>query len=400
MKVLGQAHGNGWVAYHGDTFEMIKSIPDESIHYSVSSPPFSSLYVYSNSDRDAGNCRDDDEFFEHFGFLVPELFRIIKPGRNVSMHCMNLPSTKETHGYIGIRDFRGDLIRAFINDEAAEMHKAISRLERRAWEAEQDKDLARKSRLVKAAATLREDLESHPGDTGFVLHSEAVIRKDPVTAMQRTKALGLLHKQITKDSCRSRMGIPDYVLTFRKHGDNPEPVSGGFEYYKGAEWNAPPKEGGVRDSINIWQRYAEPVWSDIETKFDEIIPTLSPEQLEAFSLLMNVQIGAEQDQWFDINPSRTLQYQTARESQDRRHVCPLQLDVIERCLQLYTNHGDIVFSPFGGIGSEGYVSLKMKRRFVGMELKKSYFQGMAHNLKSVEGSEQLNIFDLMMAGAA
>jgi len=223
------------------------------------------------------------------------------PGRLVSFHCMNLPTSKTRDGYIGIKDFRGDMIRLF-----------------------QDK--------------------------GFIYHSEAVIWKDPVIAMQRTKALGLLHKQIVKDSCMSRQGIPDYLVTMRKPGENPERVAGELTYFSGEKETF--KQTG-RLSIDIWQRYASPIWTD-------------------------------------INPSNTLQHRSARDHNDERHICPLQLDVIERGLQLWSNPGDTVLSPFMGIGSEGYMSIKCERKFCGIELKESYYNQAVKNLKKAVTEEKEN----------
>ena len=294
MQVINQNITNEYAAYHGDCCEVTKGLPDDSVHYTVFSPPFASLYTYSNSDRDMGNCKQHDEFHTHFRFLIAELFRTTMPGRLCSFHCMNLPTLKTKHGYIGIQDFRGELIRSF-------------------------------------------------QDAGWIYHSEVCIWKDPVIAMQRTKALGLLHKQVVKDSCMSRQGIPDYVVTMRKPGDNPERVSGEFEYFAGDESTF---ENKGRMSIDVWQRYASPVW-------------------------------------MDINPSNTLQYRSAREHNDERHICPLQLDVIERCIQLWTNSGDRVLSPFMGIGSEGYVALKMDRKFIGIELKESYYSQAVKNLDAI-----------------
>lgn len=276
----------------GDCVEQVRTLPDESVHYSIFSPPFASLYTYSNSERDMGNCRDHEEFATHFGFLITELYRVLKSGRLVSFHCMNLPTSKERDGYIGIRDFRGMLIKMF-------------------------------------------------QDAGFIYHSEVVIWKDPVTAMQRTKALGLLHKTIRKDSSMSRQGIPDYLVTMRKPGDNAEPIAHTSEEFP----------------VSVWQRYASPVW-------------------------------------MDINPSKTLQYQSAREEKDERHICPLQLQVIERGVELWTNPGDTVLSPFAGIGSEGHVSVKMRRKFIGVELKKSYYEQACRNLDAATvESGQMSIFD-------
>lgn len=298
-RVIDQVHGPTWSLYNGDCVEVVSGLPDESVGFSVFSPPFASLYTYSNSERDMGNCSSYDEFWQQFRFLISELYRVTKAGRLVSVHCMNLPTTKQHHGHIGIQDFRGDIIRAFI-------------------------------------------------DSLFIYHSEVCIWKDPVTAMQRTKALGLLHKQLVKDSCMSRQGVPDYVCTFRKPGDNPDPVSGELDYFAGDQ-STFRSEGKL--SIDVWQRYASPVW-------------------------------------MDINPSNTLQYTTARDEEDERHICPLQLDVIERCLQLWSNPGDVVLSPFAGIGSEGYVSLKAGRRFVGVELKPSYYRIAGQNLRRAEEENQ------------
>jgi DNA modification methylase len=282
VNVIDQNQGNGWAAYHGDCVDVVQGIPDRSIHYSIFSPPFASLYTYSNSDRDMGNCRTHSEFYEHFAFLVKELMRVTVPGRLLSFHCMNLPTSKARDGYIGITDFRGLLIRMF-------------------------------------------------QDAGWIYHSEVVIWKDPVTAMQRTKALGLLHKTIRSDSAMSRQGIPDYLVTMRKPGANPEPIAHTSEDFP----------------VSLWQRYASPIW-------------------------------------MDINPSATLQGRSAREEKDEKHICPLQLEVIRRALRLWSNPGDVVLTPFGGIGSEGYVALKEGRRACLVELKGSYYHQAIKNLASVE----------------
>lgn len=296
MKVLDQKVTENFALYNGDCVEVIKGIDDESIHYSIFSPPFDSLYTYSNSDRDMGNSKTG-EFYKHFEFLVKELYRVIKKGRLVSFHCMNLPTSKQRDGFIGIRDFRGELIRLF-------------------------------------------------QDVGFIFHSEVCIWKDPVVAQQRTKALGLLHKQICKDSAMSRQGIPDYLVTMRKPGENEDPISGGFTYYNGTDKinkSFDESKGNLnRGSIETWQRYASPVW-------------------------------------MDIKPNCTLQHKSAREDEDERHICPLQLDVIERCLQLWSNEQDVVLTPFLGIGSEAYQSLLMNRKAVGIELKQRYFKQAVKN---------------------
>ncbi len=274
--------GTGWEVMLGDSVEVVGAMLEESIDYSVFSPPFASLYTYSNSDRDMGNCADTDEFFTHFRFLIAELLRVTKPGRNLSFHCMNLPTSKVRDGIIGLRDFRGELIRAF-------------------------------------------------ADAGWIYHSEVVIWKDPVTSMQRTKALGLLHKTIRKDSAMSRQGIPDYVVTMRKPGDNAEPIAHTAEQFP----------------VSLWQKWASPIWED-------------------------------------INPSDTLQKESAREDEDERHICPLQLEVIKRCIGLWSNPGDLVLSPFAGIGSEGYEAVRWDRRFIGVELKRSYWEQAVRNLRAAE----------------
>ena len=293
MNVKDQAITEKYALYNGDSCEILLDIPDNSVHYSIFSPPFSSLYTYSNSDRDLGNCRTDNEFFEHFKFIVDNLYRVLKPGRLLSFHCMNLPTSKERDGFIGIKDFRGDLIRMF---QAA----------------------------------------------GFIFHSEVCIWRDPVTAMQRTKALGLLYKQLKKDSAMSRQGIPDYLVTMRKPGENAERVTH-------TEGDFP---------CAMWQKYASAVW-------------------------------------MDINPSDTLQYRSARENEDERHICPLQLQVIERGIELWTNPGDIVLTPFLGIGSEAYVALKMGRKAIGIELKDSYYRQAVKNCESIVTDGQMSMEEML-----
>lgn len=288
MDIIKQQSGENWNLYNGDCVEVVSGLPDSSIDYSIFSPPFASLYTYSNSPRDMGNCRTDAEFFEHFSFLVAELARVMKPGRNVSFHCMQLPTSKERDGYIGLKDFRGELIRCF---------------------------------------------QQH----GFIYASEVVIWKDPVTAMQRTKALGLLHKTVRTNASMCRQGIPDYLITMRAPGEVTDKVTHDPAQYP----------------VDKWQKVASPVW-------------------------------------MDIDPSDTLQYRSAREHDDERHICPLQLDVIRRGVDLWTNPGDIVLSPFAGIGSEGFVALEMGRRFIGAELKESYFNQAVQNLANA--SKQGDLF--------
>jgi DNA modification methylase len=290
MNVLNQASGENFTLWNGDCVEVIQGLPAASIDYSIFSPPFASLYTYSNSPRDMGNVRNDAEFFEHFDFLVAELRRVMKPGHNVSFHCMLMPTSKERDGYIGLKDFRGELIRAF---------------------------------------------QKH----GFIYASEVCIWKDPVTSMQRTKALGLLHKTVRTNACMSRQGIPDYLVTMRAPGEMVDKVTHEPDQYP----------------VDKWQKVASPVW-------------------------------------MDINPNDTLQYRSAREHDDERHICPLQLEVIRRGIDLWTMPGDVVLSPFTGIGSEGFVALEMGRKFVGAELKQSYYEQAARNLAAAEQEQTQDLF--------
>ena len=276
-----QYEGNGFALFNGDSCEVMKAIPDNSIHYSIFSPPFASLYTYSNSVRDLGNCRNTDEFYTQFKFIIKELHRILMNGRLVSIHCMDLPAQKARDGFVGMFDFPGEIIKMMT-------------------------------------------------DEGFVYHSRVTIWKDPQVEMMRRKSLGLLYKTVQKDSSMNRQGMADYIVTFRKLGDNPEHISHKKEDF----------------SLDKWIDYASPVW-------------------------------------MDINQSNTLQKESAREEKDEKHICPLQLDVIERCLDIWTNPEDIVFTPFLGIGSEAYTALKMGRRAVGIELKESYYNQAVKNCKEI-----------------
>ena len=305
MKVLDQVTENKYALYNGDSCEVVKEIPDNSIHYTIFSPPFASLYTYSNSDRDMGNSKGDDEFYNHFIYLAKELYRITMPGRLLSFHCMDLPLMKERDGVIGLKDFPSIIRQIF-------------------------------------------------DDCGFIYHSKVTIWKNPVTEMQRTKALGLLHKQIRKDSAMNRQGIPDYIVTMRKPGDNPERISHTHETFP----------------VDVWQNYASPVW-------------------------------------MDIRQSDTLQKKSAREDKDERHICPLQLEVIQRCVELWTNPGDIVLDPFAGIGSVPYVAVTMGRRGIGIELKDSYYKQAKNNLEiAVRGNSmdcpvgQMSIEDFLSVSLA
>ena len=294
MKVNNQIVTDKYTLYNGDCVSTVAAMPDESIGYTLFSPPFSSLYTYSDSINDMGNCKNDDEFYNHFSFLVKELFRVTKYGRLVSFHCMNIPAMKERDGYIGIKDFRGDLIRLFQSE-------------------------------------------------GFIFHSEVLVWKDPLIEAVRTKALGLMHKQLCKDSSMCRQGLPDYVITMRKPGVNPDLITheNGLTTYVG--------EGELPDgnpSHNTWRKYASPVW-------------------------------------MDIRQTHTLNYRAARHENDERHICPLQLDTIERCLTLWSKPKDIVLSPFAGIGSEIYKSIEMGRYGIGIELKESYYKCAVENCKDI-----------------
>jgi DNA modification methylase len=313
MNVIDQDISKNYAIYNADTVEVAQSLNSDSVGFSVFSPPFASLYTYSNSDRDMGNVKTHDDFWQQYRYLITEQFRVMKPGRNIAIHCMNLPTSKQNDGFIGIRDFRGDIIREYQSQ-------------------------------------------------GFIYHSEVCIWKDPVIAMQRTKALGLLHKQVKKDSVMSRMGLADYVVVMRKPGENIEPISGEFEYYVG---DNPPKTfgkferndgrlyftpGSSGTSIDVWQQYASPIWDD-------------------------------------INQTDTLNFREGRESDDERHICPLQLDVIERCIQLWSNKGDVVWTPFMGIGSEVYMAVKMGRKAIGVELKSSYYDLAKRNIQQADKNQ-------------
>lgn len=298
MNILNQAQGENWTLANGDCIEVLNSLPENSIHLSIFSPPYASLYTYSNSDRDLGNSVNDDQFYEHFAHVVVGLHRVTKPGRIVCVDVMNIPAMKERDGYIGLKDFRGDVIRAF--------QKA-----------------------------------------GFIFHSEHCAWKDPLIEATRTKAIGLMHKQLCKDSARSRAGIPQYLLAFRKDGENPEPVAH-IDCLTEFCGENPPIHGNL--SHERWRRYASPVW-------------------------------------MDINFSNTLNAKAARDNEDERHVCPMALDLIERAIQLWSNPGDVVFDPFSGVGSTGYQAIKMGRKFVGSELKQSYFAQACKNIESAKANQ-------------
>jgi hypothetical protein len=316
VKCVNQVVNDRYAIFEGDACELIRAIPANSIHYGVHSPPFEGLYRFSAYDRDISNNNDAGSFFEHYAFLIQELLRVTKPGRLHSVHCMQLPRNKGRNGFIGMRDFRGEIVRAY-------------------------------------------------EDAGWHYHSEVCIWKDPVVAQQRTKSLRLLHKQLVKDSAMSGQGLADYVVTFRKPGENDEPIAGGLTQWVGDESLDISREAYERQlhnerasgrapwtyeqwcSILVWQRYASPVWTD-------------------------------------INQTRTLQYRGGRDAKDEVHISPLQLDVIERCIDLWSCPGDTVITPFLGIGSEVYSAVEMGRRGIGFELKPSYFAQAVRNIAELE----------------
>lgn len=300
-----------YAIYNGDCVELLKTLPDETVHMTMYSPPFVGLYKFSNSERDISNNEGSD-FWLHYGYVIDEVLRVTKPGRLCVVHVMNLPRSKVRDGFIGMYDFRGDVVREH---------------EKRGW----------------------------------IFHSEVCIWKDPVVAQQRTKSIRLLHKQIVKDSAMSGQGLADYILAFRKPGENPEPVSGCFDQYVG-DGVEPDRskythhtDGRNWYSIEVWQRYASPVW-------------------------------------MDINQTRTLQYRSARDEKDEQHISPLQLDVIERCIDLWSNPGDVVLTPFLGIGSEVYSAVEMGRKGIGFELKPSYFEQAVRNIAELHKSRTDNLF--------
>jgi hypothetical protein len=325
IKAVDQTITPEYAIYQGDSCEIMRAIPGDSIHFGIHSPPFEGLYKFSNYDRDISN-NEGAGFWEHYAFLIQELHRVTMPGRLHAVHCMQLPMSKIRHGNIGMRDFRGEIVRAY-------------------------------------------------EDAGWIFHSEVCIWKDPVVAQQRTKSIRLLHKQIEKDSTISGQGLADYMLMFRKAGDNPEPVAGMFDQFVGtgldisreaydrhaAQTRAEGREAWPFEkwvSILVWQRYASPVW-------------------------------------MDIDQTRTLQYRGGRDEKDEQHISPLQLDVIERCIDLWTNPGDVIITPFLGIGSEVYCAVKMGRRGIGCELKPSYFRQAAKNLDTLKEERTAQLFSIV-----
>ncbi len=315
IKCVDQVVNDKYAIYNGDSCELIRAIEGDTIDFGIHSPPFEGLYKFSAFDRDISN-NDGPQFWEHYAFLISELFRVTKPGRLHCVHVMQLPTSKIRNGFIGMRDFRGEVIRAY-------------------------------------------------EDAGWLLHSEVCIWKDPVVAQQRTKSIRLLHKQITKDSTISGQGLADYIVTFRKPGENADPVDGMFYRYYGDDEPASVESriNGGRSkedakkwySIEVWQRYASPVW-------------------------------------MDIRQTRTLQYRGGRDEKDEQHISPLQLDVIDRCIELWSNPGDVVLTPFLGIGSEVYGAVEAGRKGIGFELKPSYFRQAIRNIAELEKEKSADIF--------
>ena len=287
VTALNSVHGTDFWAINGDCVSVAEQLGTESIGFSIYSPPFQNIFVYSDSEADMGNCTSDEEFNQHYRFIVHQIYRLTKPGRLTAVHCSDLPSSKWKDGVIGLKDFPGDVVRAHQSE-------------------------------------------------GWIFHSRICIWRDPVVEMTRTKALGLLYKQLKKDSTRSRMGLADYVLVFRKPGENADPVEQMPENFP----------------VSQWQQWASPVW-------------------------------------MDINQTNTLNVRMAKDGADEKHLCPLQLDLIERALILWSNPGDVVLSPFMGIGSEGVTSLKLRRKFVGIELKPSYFEHACRYLDAQESQEEM-----------
>ena len=306
MAILNQIIKPNYAIYNGDCIEVMRDLPENSVHFSIFSPPFADLYCYSDSPMDLGNCKNYDEFFVHFGFVVEQLARVIKPGRNCAVHCMDIPAMKERDGFIGIKDFSGDIIRLF---------------------------------------------QSH----GFIYHSRHTIWKDPLIEATRTKALGLMHKQLQKDSIKSRAGLPDYLITFRNAGENETPIAHpeGLTEYAGAD-NPANGMDGVKRSHNIWRAYASPVW-------------------------------------MDIRQTRTLNARAAREADDEKHLCPLQLDVINRACVLWSNPGEVVLTPFMGVGSEVYCAVASGRKAIGAELKTAYYNQAVKNIAAAEDMKEQDL---------
>lgn len=306
MAVMDQLVTDRYALYCGDSYEVLKTMPESSVDMVLFSPPFADLYCYSDNPADLSNCRSYEEFFSQFGFIVGELLRVIKPGRLCLVHCMDLPSTISYDGHVGMKDFTGDLIRSFVS-------------------------------------------------RGWYYHSRHCIWKDPLIAATRTKAIGLLHKQLCKDSTISRSGIPDYLIGFRKPGENLVPVAHprGLTTYCGSD---DPGGVGEKRSHFIWRAYASPVW-------------------------------------MDIRQTKTLDSRPGRDQEDEKHLCPLQLDVIERACVLWSNPGEVVLTPFMGVGSEVYGAVVNGRKAIGIELKPSYYRQAVRNMTELKPDEKPDLLN-------
>lgn len=323
--------GRGWAIHNSDCIEGMWAMPEASIDCAIFSPPFGDLFVYSDSERDLGNAGEGQAFMAQYQFFAEALTRVMKPGRMVCVHCTDLPTRKGKHGYIGLQDFSGDLIRAHEN-------------------------------------------------AGLIYHGRATIWKDPVVEMQRTKALGLLYKQIRKDSAMNRVGMPDYMLFFRAPGDNPDRI----------EHCAP---GDTKEGIAIAKKW-------LHEMHRLGLASETPTEAQIAALLPHVEFDVYEWQrlaspvWMDIQQGNVLNRMKAQN--DERHVCPLQLDVIDRCLRLYSKPGDVVMDPFNGIGSTGYQAVKNFRRYLGFELKPEYAAQAEKNMREAEMSAG-GLFDLEAA---
>lgn len=306
MDVTNQAHGESWAMYCGDSAEVLTGLPDQSIDLSVYSPPFASLYTYSPSERDLGNNGSDAAFFEHYRFIISQVLRVTKPGRITAVHVADTPAMLARDGYIGLKDFSGDVIRAYIA-------------------------------------------------AGWIFDSRVPIDKNQQAQSIRTHAKGLTMTQMEKDRTWSRPALPDYILKFRKPGDNAVPV----------------KDGDI--TRDLWIEWANPTWPSEDDRCAE---------------------GGAFATWYGIRETDTLNVRAAREHDDERHICPLQLGTIERCIRLWSNAGETVLSPFAGIGSEGYEAVRLGRRFIGIELKPSYFRVAVANLRTAEASTTHQVQDL------
>jgi len=321
--------GEGWALHNSDCIEGMHAMPEDSVDLSIFSPPFGDLFVYSDSERDLGNAGEGDAFVNQYKYFAEALTRVMRPGRIACVHCTDLPTRKGKHGYIGLQDFSGDLIKAHT-------------------------------------------------DAGMIYHGRATIWKDPVVEMQRTKALGLLYKQIRKDSAMNRVGMPDYMLFFRKPGDNPDRIE-----------HCEP--GDTETAFKIAKKWLE------HMRKNNLASDL-PDDDVLRELVKHVEFDVYEWQhlaspvWMNIKQGNVLNgWRSAKSQDDEKHVCPLQLDVIDNCLKLYSKPGDVVMDPFNGIGSTGYQAVKQMRRYIGFELKKEYAEQAGDNLAKAQ-SENLDLF--------